>query len=155
MPLEKVLTPQPPREVRPPIVAERVPRERTEVNIEGLQKAIEEALKEKEKINFMLSINDLKHGVIVVIDGSPYVVSEVKHLHMGRGGSSVQTKIKNLQTGQVFSRNFKPADNFEEAETEKIKSRFLYESKEIYWFNEIGNPKNRFSFKRGVGRWMR
>ena len=49
MPLEKVLTPQPPREVRPPIVAERVPRERTEVNIEGLQKAIEEALKEKEK----------------------------------------------------------------------------------------------------------
>mgnify|MGYP001594860318 FL=1 len=96
----------------------------------------------------MLSINDLKHGVIIVIDGSPYVVSEVKHLHMGRGGSSVQTKIKNLQTGQVFSRNFKPADNFEEAETEKIKSRFLYESKEIYWFNEIGNPKNRFSFKK-------
>ena len=96
----------------------------------------------------MLSINDLKRGVIIVIDGSPYVVSEVKHLHMGRGGSSVQTKIKNLQTSQLFSRNFKPADSFEEAETEKIKSRFLYESKEIYWFNEIGNPKNRFSFKK-------
>ena len=96
----------------------------------------------------MLSINDLKHGVIIVIDGSPYVVSEVKHLHMGRGGSSVQTKIKNLQTGQVFSRNFKPADNFEEAETEKIKSRFLYESRGLYWFNETSNLKNRFSFKK-------
>lgn len=95
----------------------------------------------------MLSINDLKHGVVVVIDGNPYVVSEVKHLHMGRGGSSVQTKIKNLQTGQVFSRNFKPADSFEEAEMEKMKSRFLYGSRGVYWFDEVGNPQNRFSFK--------
>ncbi len=96
----------------------------------------------------MLSINDLKTGSFVVIDGNPFVVLEVKHLHMGRGGSSVQTKIKNLQTGQLFSRNFKPADSFEEAEIEKMKSRFLYESRGIYWFDEAGNPKNRFSFKK-------
>ncbi len=96
----------------------------------------------------MLSINDLKNGSFIVIDGSPFVVSEVKHLHMGRGGSSVQTKIKNLETGQLFSRNFKPADSFEEAEIEKMKSRFLYESRGVYWFDELGNPKNRFFFKK-------
>ena len=48
MPLEKILTPQLPKEVRPPVVVERTPKERTEVNIGDLQKAIEEALKEKE-----------------------------------------------------------------------------------------------------------
>jgi len=69
----------------------------------------------------------------------------VKHLHIGRGGASVQTKIRNLKTGQVLERNFKPADEFEEAELEKLKSRFLYENRGQYWFNEPDNPRNRFS----------
>ena len=98
-------------------------------------------------ISTMLSINDLQNGSIIKIDGQPFVVLSVKHLHIGRGGSSVQTKIKNLKTGQVLERNYKPADVFEEVEIEKMKSRFLYESRGIYWFDEMGNPKNRFSLK--------
>jgi elongation factor P len=95
----------------------------------------------------MLSINDLKNGILIKIDQDPYVVMSVKHLHMGRGGSSIQTKIRNLKTDQVYERNFKPADEFEEAEVEKMKSRFLYENRGQYWFDEIGNPKNRFFLK--------
>lgn len=95
----------------------------------------------------MLSINDLKNGSLVVVDGEPYTLMSIKHLHMGRGGASLQTKIRNLRTGQVYERNFKPADEFKEAEIEKITSRFLYENRGLYWFNEVGNPKNRFSLK--------
>ncbi len=94
----------------------------------------------------MLSINDLKNGSIIVINGDPYAVLSVKRLHIGRGGSSIQTKIKNIKTGQTLERNFKPADEFEEAEIEKMKSCFIYKNKDTYWFNEVGNPKNRFSF---------
>lgn len=94
-----------------------------------------------------LSINDLQNGILIKINADPYAVLSVKHLHMGRGGSSVQTRIKNLRTGQVLERNFKPADEFEEVEIEKMKSRFLYESRGEYWFDEVGNPKNRFSLK--------
>ena len=96
----------------------------------------------------MLSINDLKNGILIKIQNEPYQVLSVKHLHVGRGGSSIQTRIKNLKTGQVLERNFKPADKFEEAEVEKIKSRFLYGSRGIYWFDESGNPKNRFSLMK-------
>lgn len=95
----------------------------------------------------MLSINDLKNGILIKIQNEPYMVLSVKHLHVGRGGSSVQAKIKNLKTGQVLERNFKPADSFEEAEVEKMKSKFLYENRGEYWFDEIGNPRNRFSLK--------
>jgi elongation factor P len=93
----------------------------------------------------MLSINDLENGTVVKINDDPYVFMSVRHLHIGRGGSSVQTKLRNLKTGQVLERNFKPSDSFEKVEIEKMKSRFLYESREVYWFDEIGNPKNRFS----------
>lgn len=75
---------------------------------------------------YMLSINDLKNKMAVMIDGAPFQVLEVRHLHMGRGGSSVQTRIKNLATGQMFSRNFKPSDVFEEAEVEKRELIYLY-----------------------------
>jgi len=93
----------------------------------------------------MLIINDLKNGILVEMDNDPYVVMSVKHQHIGRGGSSAAVKIRNLRTGQVFERNFKPSDEFEETEIEKMKARFLYESRGQFWFDEAGNPKNRFS----------
>ena len=96
----------------------------------------------------MLSINDLKNGTIIILDNDPFLILSIKHQHLGRGGASVTAKIRNLRTGQVFDRTFKPSDEFEEAEVEKIKSRFLYENRGICCFDEINNPKNRFSFPR-------
>ncbi len=92
----------------------------------------------------MLSINDLQNGTCIVYEGAPYQVLEVRHLHVGRGGSSIQTKVKNLKTGQVLARNFKPSDIFEEAEIEKQKVKYLYNHREEYWFSEENNPANRF-----------
>ncbi|OGM93174.1 hypothetical protein A2372_02090 [Candidatus Wolfebacteria bacterium RIFOXYB1_FULL_54_12] len=93
----------------------------------------------------MLDINDLEKGSSIIMDGDPFTVIEISHQHVGRGGSSVQTKLKNLRTGQVLSRNFKPADEFEEAEVEELKSKYLYASKGEFWFCESANPGKRFS----------
>jgi elongation factor P len=98
----------------------------------------------------MLTINDLKNGILVEIDNNPYQVLSVKHQHIGRGGSSVAVKIRNLRTGQVYDRNFKPSDEFEEAEIEKIKTRFLYSHRGEFWFSEAENSKNRFVLKSEI-----
>lgn len=98
----------------------------------------------------MLGINDLKNGTYIVYEEMPYEVLEVKHLHMGRGGSSIQTRLKNLKTGQILARNFKPADMFEEAEIERRKVKYLYNHREEYWFAEENNAKNRFSLKEEI-----
>jgi len=98
----------------------------------------------------MLTINDLKSGSLVIIDGSPYQILELSHLHMGRGGSSIQTKIRNLKTGQVFSRNFKPSDMFEEANIEKRPLTFLYQHRDQFVFEDPANKKNRFSLNESV-----
>lgn len=88
----------------------------------------------------MLSINDLKSGSLILIEKAPYQVLEVAHLHMGRGGSSVQTKIKNIKTGQVLSRNFKPADTFKEADVEKRPLKFLYTHRGEFVFVDLPKP---------------
>lgn len=96
----------------------------------------------------MLSINDLQNGSYVAYEDAPYEVLEVRHLHIGRGGSSIQTKLKNLKTGQVLARNFKPADVFEEADIEKRKVKYLYNHKDEYWFCEEKNPADRFKLSK-------
>src|SRR3989338_7909639 len=95
----------------------------------------------------MLTINDLKSKMAVMIEGARYQVLEVKHLHMGRGGSSVQTKIRNLATGQVFSRNFKPADTFEEADIEKRELNFIYSHRGEFFFASKEKTSEIFSMK--------
>jgi len=92
----------------------------------------------------MLSINDLKPGSLILIEKTPYQVLEVSHLHMGRGGSSVQTKIRNLRTGQVFNRNFKPADSFEEADIVKRPLKFIYSHRGEFVFQDPQDAKKRF-----------
>ena len=92
----------------------------------------------------MLSINDLRVGTHIVYEGAPYEILEVQHLHIGRGSSSIQTKLKNLKTGQILARNFKPADMFEKAGIEKQKVKYMYRHRGEYWFSEEQNPKNRF-----------
>ncbi len=92
----------------------------------------------------MLTINDLEPGLVVSIDGDPYEILEAAHQHIGRGGSNVQTRIRNLRTGAVLSRNFKPADKFEEVEVEKQRVVFLYVNRGEFWFCEEGKPANRF-----------
>ena len=80
-----------------------------------------------------------------MIDETPYQVIEVKHLHMGRGGSSVQTKIRNLITGQVLSRNFKPADSFKEADVEKRELIHLYSHRDESIFSVKEKPSERYT----------
>jgi elongation factor P len=97
--------------------------------------------------------------MVVMIDDVPYQVLEVKHLHMGRGGSSVQTRIKNLMTGQVFSRNFKPADAFSEADIEKRACVFLFEHRGQFTFASAAKSSDRFTLTAeqvgDAARWLK
>ncbi|OGZ95786.1 MAG: hypothetical protein A3H69_05765 [Candidatus Sungbacteria bacterium RIFCSPLOWO2_02_FULL_47_9] len=107
----------------------------------------------------MLSMNDLKNGSIFLMDGSLLEALDVKHLHMGRGGSSVQTRLKNLITGQVVSRNFKQSDSFQEADIEKKKIKFLYSHRGEHVFVDPANPSQRFPLEEervgNIVRWLK
>ncbi|MDP3015208.1 MAG: elongation factor P [bacterium] len=95
----------------------------------------------------MLSYNELKPGIYIIFNGEPYRVEAFEFLRMQQRKPVAKTKIKNLITGKILDRNFQQSDSFEEAEIERIKSRFLYSSHGEFWFSEIDNPKNRFSLK--------
>ena len=99
-----------------------------------------------------LDIDGLKRGNLIVINGDPYIVMRVKHVHMGRGGASVQSKLKNLRTGKVVEKSLKPSESFEEANIEKLDAEFIYEKSGEYWFHEKGDRSKRFSLsEKAIG----
>lgn len=95
----------------------------------------------------MLSINDLKPDTIFLYKGEPFEVLEAKHLHLGRGGAILQTKIKNLKTGTVIKQNFKPSDSFEEVDVSHETVKYIYNHRGQYFFCDIKNPGKRFLLK--------
>lgn len=94
------------------------------------------------------SYNELKPGNYIIVDGEPWEVLEFEFLRMQQRKPVSKTKLRNIITSRIQERTFHQSDVIEEAELEKMDSRFLYESRGVYWFDEAGNPKNRFSFKK-------
>jgi elongation factor P len=92
----------------------------------------------------MLSHSELKKGVKIILDGEPYEVLEARPLKKAQRRVVIQTKVRNLITGNVFDRNFHQGDVFEEAELQKFKAKFLYFHRGRYYFCEEDNPSHRF-----------
>ena len=100
----------------------------------------------------MFTHTDLKRGVRFILDNEPYEVLDSSFVFKGRGSSIVQTKIKNLITGNVLSRTFHPGENFEEAEIEKIKVKFIYSHQDRFFFSKEADVSFRFDLaKEAIG----
>lgn len=92
----------------------------------------------------MINYNELRPGVIFILDGQPYQVLEFSFLRMQQRKPVAQTKIRNLITGKTLNRNFQHTDNFEETEIDYKKVKFLYGHRDKLVFCEINNPATRF-----------
>jgi len=96
----------------------------------------------------MLSYFDLRRGVQFVLDGQPYQVLEFRQMGKSQDVVVAQTKIKNLITGQVLTRNFHQGDRFEEAAIEKKPAKFIYGHRGKFVFSEANNPSKRFEISQ-------
>lgn len=91
-----------------------------------------------------MNINDLKPGVVFEFEDQPWKVLKTTHVHMGRGGAVVQTKMKNLLDGRVQERAMRHRDEIKKAEIEKRQILHLYRHREEHWFSEINDKSKRF-----------
>ena len=87
----------------------------------------------------MYQPTDLKKGTVIQIDGQPFRVTEYAQKVMGRGGSIVNVKLKNLVTGAVIPKTYKGADKIEPAEVSTKKVQYLYADGEGFHFMDPEN----------------
>lgn len=82
----------------------------------------------------MISVNDLRTGITIELDGTLYSVVEFLHVKPGKGAAFVRTKLKNLETGAVFERNFRAGERVNRAHIETKEMQYLYNSGDEYFF---------------------
>ena len=74
----------------------------------------------------MYGPTELRKDTLIDLDGTPFRVVEYAQKQMGRGGSIVNTKIKNLITGNVLDRTFRNDERIAPAEISQENVQYLY-----------------------------
>lgn len=82
----------------------------------------------------MYGPTDLKKGTVIQLDGQPFCVTDYNQKVMGRGGSIVNVKLKNLVTGAVIPKTFKGQEKIEPAEVSNRTVQYLYADGEGFHF---------------------
>ncbi|CAM3788354.1 elongation factor P [Cohnella lubricantis] len=82
----------------------------------------------------MISVNDLKTGLTIEVDGDLCSVVDFQHVKPGKGAAFVRTKMKNLRNGNVVEKTFRAGENVVRAHVENRAVQYLYNSGSEYTF---------------------
>ena len=85
----------------------------------------------------MISAGDFKNGVTLEIEGNIYQILEFQHVKRGKGAAFVRTKLKNIISGGVVEKTFRPTEKFPKAHIERKDMQYLYSDGELYHFMDV------------------
>lgn len=80
----------------------------------------------------MISSNDLRPGLTIEFRAGVWQVIEAMHVKPGKGSAFVQIKLRNLETGDVLSTNFRAGERLSFANVENLKLTFIYRDTDQY-----------------------
>jgi elongation factor P len=63
----------------------------------------------------MISTNQFKTGMALVIDGELYILIEFQHVKPGKGAAFVRTKLRSIKTGNILQRTYDGGEKFQDA----------------------------------------
>lgn len=87
----------------------------------------------------MISAGDFKNGVTVEIEGNIFQIIEFQHVKPGKGAAFVRTKLRNIISGAVVEKTFRPTEKFPKAHIERKDMQYLYSDGELYHFMDVEN----------------
>ncbi len=82
----------------------------------------------------MISAGEFRNGVTIEYEGDIYVILEFQHVKPGKGAAFVRTKIKNLVTGSVVEKTFRPTEKMGRAHIDRKEMQYLYNDGELFHF---------------------
>lgn len=85
----------------------------------------------------MISAGDFRNGVTIEFEGNIYQIVEFQHVKPGKGAAFVRCKIKNIKTGGVVERTFRPSEKLPKAHIERKDMQYLYSDGELYHFMDV------------------
>jgi elongation factor P len=97
----------------------------------------------------MISSNDFRNGVTIIIDGNLWTVIEFLHVKPGKGSAFVRTRLKNVKTGATVERTFRAGEKLERATVDNRDMQMLYNDADGYHFMDTESYEN-FTLQRDL-----
>ena len=82
----------------------------------------------------MITAGEFRNGVTFEFDGNVYQIVEFQHVKPGKGAAFVRTKLKNVITGGVVEKTFRPTEKMPKAHIERKDYEYLYSDGDLYYF---------------------
>ena len=74
----------------------------------------------------MISAGDFRNGVTIEYEGNVYQIIEFQHVKPGKGADFVRTKLKNIISGGVVEKTFRPTEKCPTARIDRKDMQYLY-----------------------------
>ncbi len=85
----------------------------------------------------VIAANGLRPGNTINMEGNLYKVVDYNHNKTGRGGAVIKVKIKNINTGSITEKLFRPGDKLDDVRIETKDMQFLFEADGMYTFMDM------------------
>lgn len=87
----------------------------------------------------MIRVTALRVGTLINMDGELYRVYAVDHRTPGKGNACMQTRLRNLKTGNLVDKRFLSNEKVEKAQLDCINMEYLYHDGTGYVFMNSEN----------------
>lgn len=85
----------------------------------------------------MATSNDLRNGMVLLIDGQLWSVIEFQHVKPGKGPAFVRTKLRSVTTGKVVDKTFNAGVKVETANVDRRDMQYLYSDGSGFVFMDL------------------
>ena len=93
----------------------------------------------------MISYNEVKPGVAVLVEGEPYLCTWNNIMKKQQRRPVNQTKLRHIIKGNSIEYSFQQSDKVEEAEIESRPAVFIYERNGEWFFHDQKDKSQRFT----------
>ena len=85
----------------------------------------------------MISAGDFRNGITIEYDNNVYQIIEFQHVKPGKGAAFVRTKLKNIKSGGVVEKTFRPTEKCPQARIDRKDMQYLYSDGDLYYFMNV------------------
>ena len=82
----------------------------------------------------MISVGDLRRGIVIELDNELWQILEFHHIKMARGSAQIRIKLKNVKRGQTVEKTFQATAKWPRAFLDTRPVQFLYQDGSDYHF---------------------
>jgi elongation factor P len=87
----------------------------------------------------MISAGDFRNGITIEFENNVYQIIEFQHVKPGKGAAFVRTKLKNIKSGGVVEKTFRPTEKCPQARIDRKDMQYLYSDGDLWYFMDVEN----------------